>query len=177
MGQRRVRSLAALALAVALTAAACGGGGQAGGDGAQDAGGEEGAGGTVEIAGEAANDHGTVDVVGQEAVDVEADDFFFASTILAGGAGQVLTVRVTNEGNAPHTFTVDAQGVDLVLDPGQSGEARVALPESGAVLFVCRFHAGRGMRGGLSVGGDLSAAETAGAPGAEERPERPGYGG
>lgn len=145
----RPGAFAALALSLVLLGTACGGAG-AGGEG--DA--EEG--GTIQIGGLSANDHGEQDVSGQASVDVEMDDFYFGPTVLSGEAGQTLTVRLMNEGQAPHTFTVEAIGVDVELQPGESGEGDVTLPESGALLVICRFHAGQGMRGALSVGGVLT---------------------
>jgi plastocyanin len=126
---------------------------------AEGAGGAEGADGTITIAGQAATDHGSEDVAGRDDVEVEVDDFYFGPTLLEGDAGQTLTITLFNEGDAPHTFTVDELDVDEELQPGDEGvTAEVTFPDSGALVFYCRFHAGGGMLGGLSVGGDLSPA-------------------
>jgi plastocyanin len=147
----------ALALALGLTASACGGdessltagGGGQGGE-AKD---------TVTIAGQEATSHGSTDVTGMEDLDVEVDDFYFAPTVLEGEAGQSLALTLSNEGDAPHTFTIDALDVDEELDPGtEDVTVDVTFPDSGALVFYCRLHADGGMLGGLSVGGDLGAA-------------------
>jgi len=58
-----------------------------------------------------------------------------------------VTVELVNEGNATHTFTSDALGVDEDVDASESSSVTVTLPEEGAVEFHCRFHEGQGMRG------------------------------
>jgi plastocyanin len=148
---------AALTLALGLVATACaeeqgvggGGGGGGGGQAASD---------TVTIAGQEATAHGSTSVAGSDQLDVAVGDFFFEPTVLEGEAGQALTVNLSNEGDAPHTFTVDELQVDQELQPGDSGTVDVTFPDSGALVFYCRFHADGGMLGGLSVGGDLNAA-------------------
>lgn len=112
----------------------------------------------VIVAGEEANDHGTENIAGVRDVELEMYDFYFQPTVLSGEAGQTITLEALNEGSNPHTFTLDTLRVDLEVPPGQNATTKVTFPESGAFLFYCRFHAGGGMRGGLSVGGDLNAA-------------------
>jgi plastocyanin len=159
LGTRRFPLALALAASLALVASACaqeepaatGGGG----------GGEEGS-GTIEIAGQEAQDHGAEEVTGASEIEVELDDFYFEPTVLEGEAGQTLTVSLFNEGEAPHTFTVDELDVDEELQPGDEGiSAEVTFPDSGALVYYCRFHVGGGMLGGLSAGGDLAAASDA----------------
>jgi plastocyanin len=147
----------ALVLVLGLVAAACAEEPQAGSGGGGDGGGEEGR--IVTIAGQEATGHGTEDVTGTEEIEVELDDFYFEPTVLEGAAGQTLTVTMFNEGDAPHTFTIDELQVDEELQPGDEDvTAEVTFPDSGALVFYCRFHVGGGMLGGLSVGGDLNAA-------------------
>lgn len=142
---------------MALMAAGCAEEQQAAGGGG--GGSSEEGGGTIQIAGQEATDHGSEDVTGAGEIELEVDDFYFSPTVLEGDAGETLTVNLFNEGNAPHTFTIDELGVDEELQPGQEGvTAEVTFPDSGALVFFCRFHASGGMRGGLSVGGDLAAA-------------------
>jgi plastocyanin len=119
----------------------------------------------IVVAGEEANDHGTKDIAGASDFELEMDEFFFRPTVLSGEAGQTITLEVLNQGSNPHTFTLDAIQVDLEVPPGQNATTKVTFPESGALLFYCRFHEGGGMRGGLSVGGDLGAAAGAGSQG------------
>jgi plastocyanin len=156
---RRWRSgpvVLAAVLALALVATACaeeqaaGGGGGGGGEDESE---------TITIAGEEATSHGSEDVSGTGQIELELDDFYFEPTVLEGEAGEALTVNLFNEGDAPHTFTIDELQIDEELQPGDEDvTADVTFPDSGALVFYCRFHATQGMRGGLSVGGDLNPA-------------------
>jgi plastocyanin len=145
---RRLMVILCLAFSWSLLAAACGGDDEGGNGEGGDGGGE----GTITIAGEEANDHGSADVAGQDSVELEPDNFYFSPTVLTGEAGQTLTLELHNEGEATHTFTIEDQGVDVEVASGESATAEITFPDSGEVLFICRFHAGQGMRGGLSVG-------------------------
>lgn len=173
---RRARlapSLLAVPLAIGLVATACAEEGQPAG---QPQGGGEEKGGTIQVAGEEASNHGTEDVAGASDIELELDDFYFEPTVLEGQAGQALTVDLFNEGDAPHTFTIDSLGVDQTLQPGDEGvTAEVTFPDSGALLFYCRFHAGGGMRGGLSVGGDLKPAAGSKSEGTQGSGDEGGY--
>jgi plastocyanin len=173
--------LVAMALSLGLVATACAeerpavtadGGGE-------DQGAEEQ--GTITIAGQEATNHGSEDVAALSELEVEVDDFYFAPTVLEGEAGQALSLSLLNEGAAPHTFTIDDQDVDVQLGAGESGQAEVTFPDSGALVFYCRFHVSGGMLGGLSVGGDLTAAAGGSGGGgsgggeSEDQPSGPGY--
>jgi plastocyanin len=150
-------------LAVVLVASACGEEEPSLSAGSEP-GGEEG--GSVTIAGQEATSHGSEDVSGMDSIQLELDDFYFEPTVLEGEAGQALTVTMFNEGDAPHTFTIDELDIDQELQPGDEGvTAEVTFPDSRALVFYCRFHVGGGMLGGLSVGGDLNAATGAGTGG------------
>lgn len=108
---------------LALFASACGGGG--GGD----TGG--GGGGTAEV-------------------DLSAQDNVFKPAELSVPAGADVTVTVTNDGEAPHTFTSQDLGFDETIDPGGSAEVTFTAPDSDAE-FVCTFHEGAGMTGTIVV--------------------------
>jgi plastocyanin len=173
MGRSERRPLVlALFLSFVVAASACA-------EPASTAGGQgeaEGAGGSITIAGQKATDHGSEDVAGQSDVEVEVDDFYFGPTVLEGEPGQTLTVTLFNEGDASHTFTIDELNVDEELQPGDEDvTADVTFPDSGALVFYCRFHESGGMLGGLSVGGDLSTASGvsggSGATGGEGKPD------
>ncbi len=92
------------------------------------------------------NDHGVTDIENDE-LELELDDNYFAPTFARGAPGEEVTVQLLNEGNASHTFTSDALGVDEELGAGDSSSVTVTLPEEGAVEFICRFHEGQGMKG------------------------------
>lgn len=129
-------ALIGVVLALAIVAASCGGD-------------EEG--GTITLGGESANDHGSEDVSAETSIAFEMDDFYFEPTVLQGTAGQTLTLEVENEGENAHTFTSDDLGVDQEVGPGEEAEIEVTFPDSGQVVFICRFHSGQGMRGALEV--------------------------
>lgn len=133
---------AAAVVAFVLAVAACGGYG--------DDSGEEG--GSTTIAGMTGELHGTKDVSGETGkVEIELDDDYFEPTILKGEPGQTVTLELKNEGDNPHTLTISAQGIDQEVQPGDEAEADVAFPESGQLIFVCRFHERNGMIGALEV--------------------------
>ena len=117
---------------------------------------------TTTIGGLTANDHGTVDVSKLEAFDLELDDSYFGPTVLNGAAGQQLALNLYNEGDLPHTFTIDEGTLDRELQPGDEGvTADVVFPNSGALVFYCRLHREQGMVGALSVGGSLEVEDAA----------------
>jgi plastocyanin len=159
---------ATLLLMVGLVAAACGeeptirgGQGQPGGE-------DTPAGDAFDIT--QAEDHGAADLSGQSETSLELDDFYFEPTVLIGEPGQSLSIELENEGTAPHTFTIESADIDEELQPGDKVETDVTFPDSGALTFICRFHAGGGMQGALSVSGEL------GATGAESKDEGGGSG-
>jgi plastocyanin len=103
----------------------------------------------VKISGDV-NDHGTGKVKKGHAVSIDADDFYFEKTYIKGKAGETVGVTVDNTGAVDHTFTVDAQGVDEELAPGDSIDVDVKIPKSGkAATFYCRFHRSSGMQGAM----------------------------
>jgi plastocyanin len=145
--------LAASAVVVfLLAAAACGGYGG-------DDNGEEG--GSTTIGGMTAELHGTKDVSGETGkVEIELYDDYFEPTILKGEPGQKVTLELKNEGENPHTLTISDQGVDKEVQPGDEAEADVTFPQSGELVFVCRFHESKGMVGGLEVSSTSSRSTT-----------------
>jgi plastocyanin len=107
---------------------------------------------TSQIGGQTANNHGTEDVSGETSVELELDDFYFEPTVLRGDAGQSLTLEAFNEGDQAHTFTSEDFGVGQELAPGDETSIDVTFPDSGQVVFICRFHDSQGMRGAIEVG-------------------------
>ena len=147
---RRVYSMAILrrvpllvvALLLLLTVAACGGYGD-------DNGSEEGE-STLTIGGVPIEVHGTKDVSGETGkVEVEMYDDFFEPTVLKGTPGQEVELELKNEGENAHTFTISEQSVDAEVQPADETEVDVTFPESGELVFVCRFHENSGMVGAL----------------------------
>lgn len=103
----------------------------------------------VALSGEV-NDHGTRDVSSAGAtvqLDLEADDFSFEPTFVKAAPGAMVTFVVRNEGQVPHTFTIDAPSVDLEVPSGERKTVELTLPSTGVVNFYCRFHRSQGMQG------------------------------
>jgi plastocyanin len=138
MGTRVARSLGVV-LVVALVATAC------------SKSENESEGGTTTIAGQKANDHGTKDVSEESSVELEQDNFYFEPTILKGSPGQELTIELSNEGSALHNFSIPDQSIDQDVQPDTKGEVTVTLPDSGTLVFFCKYHQSKGMVGGLEV--------------------------
>ena len=92
------------------------------------------------------NNKGTAEITG-DSVEIELDDFYFEPTFLKGTPGATVHLELSNEGDAAHTFTSDALGVDEEIAPGDTAEIDVTLPMEGAVQFHCNFHDGMGMQG------------------------------
>ena len=112
-----------------------------------------GGGGQKTIAGVNANDHGTKAVEDNGKTEVEMDDYYFEPTVLQGKPGEKVTLELKNEGQTEHTFTIDSQGVNQDLGPGDEAEVDVTIPKSGVVSFYCKFHKSEGMAGALAVKG------------------------
>jgi len=110
-------------------------------------------GGKKTIAGVQANDHGTKTASSSGKTEVELDDFYFKPTVLQGKPGEQVKLELKNESKVEHTFTIDSQGIDQDLQPGDEAEVTVTIPKSGAVSFYCKFHKSSGMAGALAVSG------------------------
>jgi plastocyanin len=110
-------------------------------------------GGQKTIAGVNANDHGTKAVEDNGKTEVEMDDYYFKPTVIEGKPGEKVTLELKNEGQNEHSFTVDSQGIDKDVQPGDEAEVTVMIPKSGVVSFYCKFHKSEGMAGALAVSG------------------------
>ena len=140
--------IAFLLVAVILVMAACGGDDEKTPSGSS---GSEKEGGTITIEGQSANDHGEADVSGKSEADVEIDDFYFEPTVLTGSAGEEVTLHLENEGDTTHNFSISDQNIDEDVDAGDEADVKVTFPDSGTLVFFCKFHQGQGMLGGLEV--------------------------
>ena len=130
------RTKPALAAAVLLLLTACGGGSDT----------------------EATNDPG-----GGASATVTAKDFAFSPTAIEASSGETVAVTVTNSDDVQHTFTIDDADIDVVVDPGGSGETEVTVGDT-ALEFRCRFHPS--MTGSIGPG-----SSDAGDTGSEKKDE------
>ncbi|MBW3578152.1 MAG: hypothetical protein KY462_10520 [Actinobacteria bacterium] len=101
----------------------------------------------VELEG-SVNDHGTADLTG-DSLDLEADDFYFAPTFVRTSTAGIVQVRVFNEGDQRHTFTIEEQDVDVALEPGSEQQVDVLLPDSGRCASCAASTSTRACRGVL----------------------------
>ena len=143
--------VAVLALGLVPLLAGCGSSGSS--SGTTEASGGESEGGTTTLGGLKANNHGTKSVETSGKTEVELDDFYLEPTVLQGKPGQQVDLELKNEGNVEHSFTVDSQGIDKELEPGDEGEVTVKIPQSGAISFYCKYHKSSGMAGALAMQG------------------------
>lgn len=63
------------------------------------------------------------------------------------GGGELALV---NEGQSPHTFTVDGEAVDVEVEAGSQATASIDL-EPGTYTVLCQFHRAQGMETTLTV--------------------------
>ena len=63
------------------------------------------------------------------------------------GSGEL---RLVNEGSSPHTFTVEGEDVDVVVEAGSEASASIDLAAGTYTLF-CEFHRTQGMETTLTV--------------------------
>jgi plastocyanin len=106
---------------------------------------------TVTIGGVNYADHGTRDVAALREVKMEADDYYFGPTFLRGKPGQRVRLRIENESGTLHNITIAGQQVDREILPKKTIEVDVTIPESGTLVFSCKFHGPLGMNGQLAT--------------------------
>jgi plastocyanin len=83
-------------------------------------------------------------------VQVVLQDFAFSPADITIATGS--KVELTNGGAAPHTFTLTDTDVDVSVEAGEDASVDITL-EAGTYELTCRFHAGQGMVGTLTVTG------------------------
>jgi plastocyanin len=116
---------AAVAVVAALTLAACNGGDDAGGGGG---GGGDGGGG------------------GATTLSLVDNAFEPADLTVSSGA----TLEVSNDGENPHTVTIEGTDIDEEVESGQSTSITIDA-EAGEYTMICRFHESVGMEGTVTV--------------------------
>jgi plastocyanin len=63
---------------------------------------------------------------------------------------EVGELELVNEGEAPHTFTVEGEDIDVEVEAGSTGTASIEL-EPGTYTVFCEFHRAQGMETTLTV--------------------------
>ena len=120
------KRLLGVVLAASLSLAACGGG-------EGDAAGDPASGGSA--------DTGSA----TSTVTMTDNDYAPAEPVISGG-----DVELVNEGESPHTFTIDGEAVDVEVAAGETATATVDL-EAGTYTLFCEFHRAQGMETTLTV--------------------------
>jgi plastocyanin len=100
----------------------------------------------------AINDHGTETFTDQPftvevEMDNEAGDFYFEPTFIKSPGGATATVKLHNEGDIQHTFTIDDLDIDEELAPDEEKTITVEIGTETRYEYYCRFHESSGMRG------------------------------
>jgi plastocyanin len=119
---------------------------------------------TLQLGSTAVNDHGSKDVSKVATIDLEADSFYFDPTFLSGKPGQKLTIKVENDSTTLHNFSVKSLGIDSDVQPKGDSEIEVTFPDTGVLLFYCKYHTGKGMNGELLAGDAAPGAPASAAP-------------
>ena len=78
-------------------------------------------------------------------------DNSFNPATASARAGQKVTVNVKNDGQRPHSFTIDGVVDTGRLDAGQSKTVEFTPSSSGALTFYCTIHTQAVMSGTLTV--------------------------
>jgi len=114
----------------------------------------------VKISGKV-NAHGTGTATGGD-IAINQQDYDFSPTFVQVPKGVTsVTVTVKNNGSTQHTFTVPAEHVDVVLNPGETMVETVPINQGG-ILFYCRFHKSQGMQGAFFTKKGAKVVGTAG---------------
>jgi len=126
---RRKTGLISIVLAGALVLMGCGGG--------DDAETDAPTGGSDTATEQPAEPTSTITLLDNEYAPVDP--------VIASGELQLL-----NEGESPHTFTVEAEDVDVEVEAGAEATESIDLAPGTYTLF-CEFHRGQGMETTLTV--------------------------
>jgi len=100
------------------------------------------------------NNKGTKDISASTTatLTLEQDNYYFEPTFVQVQPGEVVTVKLKNEGNTVHTFTSSELGVNKTLSPDKKATVKVTIPTTGTLFaFHCEFHQAMGMQGAFYV--------------------------
>lgn len=99
------------------------------------------------------SDRGTTSVNGKTELAVIVDSYSFAPTFVQCQPGQKITLQLTNDSSSVHNISLSEQQVDRDIPSKGKVLVDVAIPQSGVLLFFCKFHSSsRGMNGELLSG-------------------------
>jgi plastocyanin len=93
------------------------------------------------------NVHGTATATGNT-IEIDQHNYYFSPTFVKIPAGATsISVTIKNMGSTQHTFTVPAENIDLLLNPGTSMTVTLTINGPGAIAWYCKFHQTLGMQG------------------------------
>lgn len=95
----------------------------------------------------AAGDNGGSSAGSTSTITMRDDEFVPSAATIAGG-----DVELVNEGESPHNFTIEGEGIDVDVDPGATVTQSIDLA-AGTYTMFCEFHRSQGMEGTLAVEG------------------------
>jgi uncharacterized cupredoxin-like copper-binding protein len=98
-----------------------------------------------------------------QTVDIAAYDIYFEPKEVTIPANTDVTFMITNDGVAPHNFSIDELGIDIDLPVGETQETAINAP-AGEYEYYCNVpgHKEAGMVGKLIVSEDAAAAAPGG---------------
>jgi plastocyanin len=77
---------------------------------------------------------------GEDEFQLTASGFAWDRTSLEMTAGTQVKVEVTNDDQAPHSFTFDEASVDQTVAAGENATVSFTAPAAGSYQFRCKFH-------------------------------------
>ena len=96
---------------------------------------------------------------GQRTLDIVLQDLRFVPNRIDARVGVPITVRITNDGSERHDLNFESlhmpalEGVEAILDPGETRTFTLTFDQPGTHTFVCTLpgHAAAGMTGAAFV--------------------------
>jgi len=147
-----VLALVAAACGKAATASEKGGSGSGGGSGTSTGpsggSGGSGSGGGSGYTGGGGYGGGGGGMIATTVLEGPNNGFTFSPSTVTVNQGQ--TITLVNVSDAPHTFTVTGQDIDVETMAGKTANVTIDLAP-GTYPFICRFHESMGMKGTLVV--------------------------
>jgi len=134
---------------------------------------------SVALAGCGGDDGSSSSSSGSQTVEVHLTDFALDPSQLSVQKPGTYTFRAVNDGQTVHALQIEGHGIEEEteeIQPGESAEVTVELPEPGDYELYCPVddHKAMGMEGSLDVGGTAAGA---GATTTSDDDGESGYGG
>jgi len=95
---------------------------------------------------------GSVGSGSTDTVELAMTNYAFSPAVLNGAPGTKQTIHLTNSSGTEHNFTLEDQKVDKDVEAGEDADVTITFPQSGQLVFVCSYHASKGMKGTLVAG-------------------------